>query len=229
MYSLIFITELYPDYSTHHHVVFGYDERTKTLFVHNPWAFSNDSVYQGPKSIMSIKDDSWFGNQWLYGDYQVAVVRSISLSLELESSPITKSRNYVLNCTFDNSFMNQAKDLRLQLSFHTWYSLFSGSTTREYTDLIGKTTHSWNVVCPTPTLDDFFTVKITTLNEEMTFGGKEKIYPSQLKSFVTIIFSNYLADIPPCMVNITAELDCSEILPLLYIAFLLNLINRMNL
>ncbi|NHK30323.1 MAG: hypothetical protein FK730_03160 [Asgard group archaeon] len=209
---LILIAQQVPNYPTHHRLVIGYDERLDVIYMNDPWQYGGNPIYQGPKEAMSIKNGSWLETTWTYADNNVAVVRPIGLNLELDKQPITTASNVNLTCTIDNSFMNESKDLCLELSLPTGYSLLSGALETDFTNIKGIIKYTWKIACPTPSIDDKFVVKITTKNDELKIGGQKAIFPSQPEKIVNKIYSNYQDDIAPCRVNIVAEMNYSEIL-----------------
>ena len=206
---LIMISKLYSNFPTHHRVIFGYDEREDVLFLQDPWSLSINPVYQGGKSVMSIKEGSWLDVQWFYNKYKLAIVQPIGVSLSINSGPVTSAGSFVLNCTIDNSFMNNLRDIRLELELPDNYSVIGGDPIIDIADFIGTTTRNWNIACPTPTKNDKISVKAITTDGTTKYGGIDDIFPMHPQPFICNISSNYANDIAPYKTNITIDFDCT--------------------
>ncbi|NHJ83840.1 MAG: hypothetical protein FK734_00175, partial [Asgard group archaeon] len=204
---LIIITKSLPTNPTHHRVICGYDERTKVLFVHDPWEYSIDPIYQGEFSAMSIEPGSWLGSCWANNEYKIAIVRPIDISLTIETQPVLSEGQFILKCVIDNTFMTESRNLSLQLTLPTGYNLLNGSETMYFYDFNGTATQAWEVNCSTPLFSDYITAQINSLNESISYGGKDKIFPAHPQNFITNISSDYVNDSTPCVANITIDVD----------------------
>ncbi|MHA1308843.1 MAG: C39 family peptidase [Candidatus Heimdallarchaeota archaeon] len=206
---IFIISKLYSHFPTHHRLIIGYDEREDVVFVHDPWVLDVHPVYQGPKAAMSLQSDSWLDVQWAYNDYTAAIVQPIDVKLEIESGPILDSGNFTLKCTTNNGFMNTSKDIRLELTLPSGYSLLNGSSTTDIMGIRGVATRAWNISCPTPAILDQIIAKAFTINEATSYGGVDRIFTTHPQGFINNVTSNYLNDITPYRANITAEVNCT--------------------
>jgi hypothetical protein len=203
------ISKLYPHYPTHHRLIIGYDDRTEVLFIHDPWVFDVYPVYQGPKAAMSIQNDTWLDVQWSYNDYTIAIVRPIKVKLSIESGPVEEAGSFILKCDIDNAFMNRSKNIRLEITQPSGYSLLNGTSTIDITSIRGRATRAWEISCPIPTSSHQIAVKATTFGEEPSYGGIDRIFPAHPQTFITNVTSNYLNDITPYKADISADVNCT--------------------
>jgi hypothetical protein len=192
---IFIISKLYSYYPTHHRLVIGYDERTKVLFVHDPWTLDVER--------------SWLDVQWAHNDYTVATVEPIKVNLEIETGPVSEAGNFTLKCTINNGFMSNVKDIRLEINLPSGYSLLNGTSTIDLTSIRGEVTRAWKIDCPTPRSSHKIAVKAKTFNGLVSYGGIGRIFPAHPQAFIYNVTSNYINDTAPYKADISAIVNCT--------------------
>lgn len=196
-------------YLPHFRVLTGYDDRTDTFYLHDPWI---QPPYSGPYTVMSTDPDEFLGEKWANQNYMVVDIRPLHLMSEIDGTPSLPESEFELNCTIDPGVISLPADITVQLSIPTGYSLASGSSTAVLSNVDDIVSCSWTLQSSsTPNVEDCIQVFASTPSSDVIIGGLKRVYPCHPSP--PVISQPIVAQhqgFVPCRFNVSAEIACSE-------------------
>ncbi len=207
---LVIVTRFSPTtYLPHFRVLTGYDERTDTFYLHDPWI---EAPYSGPYTVMSTDPTEWLGEKWANQNYMVIDIRPLHLTVEIDGTPNVGGSEFELNCTIDPDAVALPTDITVELDIPAGYSLVSGTASTVLNGVSGITSCSWTLQSSSsPSSEDCIQVLATTLKSGALIGGLEDIYPChpsppEISRPMVPQHAGYV----PCRFNFSSTITSSE-------------------